>query len=188
MISKTKILNTHIRNIEFVVLDLETTGLSIYEDRIIEIGAVRLKNGRKTDKFYSLINPQKPISPYASKKHGIYNHHVLEAPISRAIRKDFCHFIEGCVLVGHNIINFDCHFLYRELNVTKNTLFVDTLALSRLLFPDEHSHSLDAVSARLKIRNMQSHRALHDVKTTMDAFLKFIKLGRTKFKTLQDII
>jgi len=187
MAHKTKILNNKLRNIEFVVLDLETTGLSIYEDRIVEIGAVRFKNGRKIDEFHSLINPRKPISPYASKKHGIYNHNVLNAPTSRAIRKNFCHFIEGCVLVGHNIIKFDRHFLYRELSVTKSTLFVDTRDLSRRLFPEKHGHSLEAVAKRLKIRNMQAHRALHDVKVTMDAFLKFIKLGREKFKILQDI-
>ena len=180
MVCKTKILNTQLRNIEFIVLDLETTGLSIYEDRIIEIGAVRLKNGRKIDKFYSLVNPQKTISPFASQKHGIYNYHLLEAPISCMIRKYFCHFIEGCVLVGHNIMNFDRHFLYRELKVTKNTLFVDTLGLSRRLFPDKHGHSLDMIAKRLKIRNIQSHRALYDVKVTMDVFFEVCGIRKNK--------
>lgn len=182
-----KLLHKPLRQIEFAVVDLETTGFSSKYDSIIEVAAVKVKNGKIKEEFQSLIYTSF-IPYYATRVHGIDIDMLQDAPCLNTVRNNFLKFIQNCVLVGHNIKAFDMPFLSDVFDISGDQFCVDTLMLSRMLFAHERTHKLTAVAQRLGIKSSRYHRALDDALVTANVFLKFLKLSEEDFKILKDII
>ncbi|MCI0530191.1 MAG: WYL domain-containing protein [Nitrospira sp.] len=168
----------NVNEITFVIFDFETTGMSpVYGDDICEIGAVKVREKTTLGQFDTLINPQRPISPGAMAVNGITDEMVADAPLIRDVLPEFLKFIEGAVLVAHNV-QFDAGFLAaavyeRGLPPPTNSL-VDTLALSRKLYKQYSRHSLDELRRRFRIFYPGAHRGLSDSLTTRDVLWIFL--------------
>ena len=154
-----RLLNTSLNKIDFAVVDLETTGFSSERDCVIEVAAIKVKNGRIKEKFQSLIYTDY-IPYYATRVHGIEIDMVCDAPSLNTVRNNFREFTQGCVFVGHNIKSFDMPFLVNAFDVEEGVCCVDTLKISRCLVSCQHSHKLEAVARRVGISSRKYHRAL----------------------------
>ncbi len=164
---------------EYVVFDLETTGLSPWGgDEIIEIGAMKVF-GNDIDEencFHSLVNPKRLIPTEASRVNGITNEMVAGAPHLEDVLPKFLDYIGGAWLVAQNA-KFDMAFVMKSLvqqKVQRNLEVYDTMIFSRRAFPTESSHNLDMIAKRLGLQIIEAerHRSLGDVKLTAKAFVK----------------
>jgi DNA polymerase III subunit epsilon len=160
----------------FVVVDVETTGLSAhYGDRICEVGIVRARDGEILDTYQTLVNPQRPISPGASRVNGLRDEDVCNAPVFGEIAGEVLARINGAVLVCHNA-PFDLGFLDAELSRLalpwQPAEVIDTLVIARRYY-NFHSNSLSTVADNLGIETPQAHRALGDALTTFQVFRRF---------------
>ena len=126
---------------DYILFDLETTGLSTENDQVVEISALKITGGEITDEFSTLVNPGIHIPYQASSINGITDDMVKEAPDMEHALKDFISFIGDSVLVGHNIKRFDLGFIQRDavryFGKQINNGYVDTLILSRKYLPDK---------------------------------------------------
>ena len=166
----------------FVVFDIETTGFSPLKNRIIEIGAVKVQNGQIIDRFSEFVNPEVPIPFRIEKLTSINDEMVMNAPTRDVIIPKFLEFCEGCVLVGHNV-SFDISFINqncKELGISAEFTTVDTLGISRVFFPLQSKHTLDAVAKTLNISLEHHHRAVDDAECTALIFLKFVPMMQEK--------
>lgn len=151
---------------EYVVFDLETTGVSCIKDAIIEISAVKVKQGNIVDTFSTLVNPARPIPAGATAVNGITDEMVADAPYLHDVLGEFLEFIGDYVLVGHNIHCFDTNFIYDaalELYgkpVTND--FIDTLFMARKCLPKLEHHRLVDVAEYFHIDSEGAHRAMND--------------------------
>ncbi len=163
---------------EFVVFDLETTGLSAWGgDEIVEIGAVKILGNSidETNIFHSLVNPKRLIPPDASRVNGITNEMVADAPVIDEVIPKFLEFAGQAWLVAQNA-KFDLGFLMKYLvqrKVKKQFEVYDTVLLSRRAFPQESGHNLDKIAHRLGLSCApnERHRSMGDVKLTAQAFI-----------------
>ena len=155
----------------YVVFDIETTGLDPEFDEIIEIGAVKIKDGIKIDTFNSLIKPEYEIDEFITELTGITNGMVENAPSIDEVLPKFMDFIRDYIIIGHNA-NFDINFIYdnlEELNIPPITNdFVDTLRISRRLIPELKHHKLSDLANYFNIDTNGSHRSLKDVEITLE--------------------
>ncbi|SNR89020.1 DNA polymerase-3 subunit alpha [Anaerovirgula multivorans] len=175
---------------EYVIFDIETTGLSNVRDKITEIGAVKIKNRQIVDNFSTLINPQIPIPEKITELTGITNEMVENAPTIESALPRFLDFIGTCCLVAHNA-DFDVGFIRENAKKIgcqiKNTI-VDTLKLSRILLSHLKRHKLNTIAKELNVVLENHHRAVDDAKATAEIFIKFIELMNDReIYTLQDI-
>lgn len=158
----------------FTVIDLETTGLDPSWDSIIEFGAVRVKNNVVTDEFSSLVNPGFEIDDFITELTGITNEMLSSAPTIEHTLPDFLSFIGNDIVVGHNV-NFDINFIYdkckKHLKRPFSNDFIDTMRLSRRLYPTENHHRLSDLVQRFGIGTGVDHRALSDVSNTLKCYL-----------------
>lgn len=182
-----------IKDTVFTVFDVETTGLSPkMGDKICEIAALKIKQGKAVDKFYSLVNPLRGIPEEAYNVHHICEEMVKDAPSSPKVLPGFLSFIEGTVLCGYNV-GFDISFLENELGSIGLTLddklpIVDILKVARKLFPDLASHSLLNLSKSLGVATSQNHRAMDDVELTVKVFgLLIDSLQNGKLINIEDM-
>jgi DNA polymerase-3 subunit epsilon len=164
-------------HLPIAVLDLETTGLSSFHgDRICEIGLVLAQGGIISGTFSTLINPQRPISPGASRVNGISDELVQGAPFFTDVAQELLEKIEGRVIVCHNA-PFDLGFLDNELsrlNLSyEQVMVIDTLDLARRYFHFS-SNSLQSIAQTLDIEVGSAHRALGDALTTLSVFEYFV--------------
>lgn len=163
----------------FVVFDIETTGLSRETEGITEIGAVKLKDGKITDRFSTFVNPEKLISAEITKLTGITNDMVADAPVIRDVLPQFLDFCGDAVLVAHNA-NFDTGFIRvnaeRKCGIEVKNTVLDTLELARTLLPELNKHKLDIVCEHLGVSLEGHHRAVNDAEATAEVFLKFIDM------------
>lgn len=150
----------------FVVLDLETTGIRYTEDKIIEIAAVKYSNFDEVAVYETLINPEIPIPKIITRITGITQEDVAEAPTFETIQDEFLKFIGDLPLVGHNIFDFDIHFIEYAMQKPVPNAILDTLHLARDVLPNLPNYRLSTLKDLLGIDVAQSHRALADVKTT----------------------
>ena len=175
---------------DFVVFDLETTGFSPINNRIIEIGAVKVSGGKITERFSSFVNPREPIPFEIEKLTGIRDDMVMDAPPVEEVLPQFLRFCEGCVLVAHNA-GFDMSFIQencRRENLPGEFTYVDTVGIARVLLPHQAKHTLDAVAKTLGIVLDNHHRAVDDAECTAEIFVKFIRmLEERDVRTLGDI-
>ncbi len=165
----------------YVVFDIETTGLSPQDCKITEIGAIKIVNGKITDRFSQLINPQVPIPQNITELTGISDEMVADKATIDEVLPNFLDFCEGAVVVAHNA-NFDCGFIRYNaaaLNLGFHNKVIDTLKMSRELFPNERKHSLEAVCKRLDISLENHHRAVDDASATAEVFIKFANMTKS---------
>lgn len=158
----------------YVVIDVETTGLDPSKDHLIELAALKIKNGNIEDSFSSLVNPAMEIDSFISNLTGITNKQLELAPAPKEILPQFRDFIGDNIVVGHNI-NFDINFLYDNFlkysNVYFSNDYLDTLRLSKRYIPNAPSYKLTALADFLNIPAKEAHRALVDCHTTNSLFL-----------------
>jgi DNA polymerase-3 subunit epsilon len=178
---------------EFSVLDVETTGLSARNNRVIEIGIIKVKNLKIIDRFSTLINPGCDIPYFITQFTGISNSDVQYSPSFYDTAEEIEDFIGNSIISGHNL-SFDEGFLSYEFIRNGfeplSNLNVCTLKLSRKVFPSLKSKSLASVSEYLGVVNKDSHRALSDAEATAHILIKLIKkLSKEKgIKTVQQLI
>jgi len=157
-------------NYNVVVLDFETTGLSPdYGDRTIEVGAVLIRNNRIVDRFQSLMNPAMRISSFIENYTGITNQMLASAPSIAEVMPKFAAFMAQHHLVAHNA-GFDCRFLdaeLRRLKQTRSQEFACSMLVSRRIYPEAPSHSLETLVRYKKLKtDGVHHRALADAEMT----------------------
>ena len=163
---------------EYVVFDIETTGFSPINDKVTEIGAVKIKGGKVIDRFSQLINPERPIPEKIIKLTGITDEMVSNQPTIEKVLPEFYKFIEGTVLVAHNA-SFDVGFMrenYSRIDMEIKNPVLDTLELTRSLFPQLKSHRLNTVAKYLNVSLENHHRAVDDAEATADIFLKCLEI------------
>jgi DNA polymerase-3 subunit epsilon len=163
--------------VDFVVVDTETTGLRPGPDRVIEVAAMRLRGGNVIDTFQSVINPGRYLPPFIVKFTGITQEMVEYAPTAKEILPDFFQFIDDATLVGHNLA-FDLNFLTYEARLLRQNCpldGLDTILLARRFLPALKRFKLDMVAEHLKIQASNRHRALGDVETTAAVFLRILE-------------
>jgi len=166
----------------FVVFDLETTGLSSERDAVTEIGAVKVVNGEIIDTFSTFVNPQIPIPAKITQLTGITDEMVKDAPVMEDVIDSFLSFCEGSVLVAHNA-SFDVGFIRHAARKFKKDFdfpFLDTLQLSRKMFPQLKSHRLNVVAEHLKVDLLNHHRAIDDSRATADILTNCMETLKTK--------
>ncbi|NLY84745.1 MAG: PolC-type DNA polymerase III [Tissierellia bacterium] len=166
----------------FVVFDIETTGLSAVNDMITEIGAIKVENGKIIDTFSQLINPERPIPEKITNLTGITDDMVKDKPTIGEIINDFKEFIKDHVLVAHNA-SFDVGFIrekFKLFNLDLNNPVLDTLELSRAVFPDLKSHKLNIIANHLNIELINHHRAVDDAKATAEILIKILDILKEK--------
>ena len=170
---------------EYIVLDIETTGLSFRTEKITEIGAVRVKNGEIVDTFECFVNPEIPIPQKIVEITHITDDMVKDAETIENVMPKFLDFIGNLKLVAHNA-DFDVGFLKynaENLGLTMNNEYIDSLALSRQLFPEFKKHKLGILAEKLGINVENAHRALDDVKTLVKVFIKMLEKNEEQPKT-----
>ncbi len=163
---------------DFVVFDIETTGFSPVNNRIIEIGAVKVKGGEIADKFSAFVNPDVPIPFEIEKLTGINDSMVKDAPLIEQVLPEFLAFCEGAVLVAHNA-GFDMSFIKENAmrqGILRKFTCADTLGIARILLPHQAKHTLDAVAKTMGVSLENHHRAVDDAQATAEIFVKFIPM------------
>lgn len=146
---------------DFVVFDIETTGLSKTDDEITEIGAVKVSGGKITDRWSTFVNPGRPIPEKIVKLTSITDEMVADAPKINEILGEFLEFCHGCVLVAHNA-KFDTGFIKqaaKKHGFEYNFCVLDTLQLARCMYPELKNHKLDTITKHLNVMLENHHRA-----------------------------
>ncbi len=161
----------------YVVFDLETTGFSPKNDSIIEIGAVKIKNGVIIDNFSEFVNPRRAIPYKITELTGITEDMVRDAQSIHDVLPRFIDFIGDSVVVAHNA-SFDCSFIAKNCNdmgLEFSPTVVDTVQVCRFLYPELKSVKLNIVAKYLGVKLESHHRAVDDAKATADILLECIK-------------
>ena len=174
----------------FVVFDIETTGFSAKNDRIIEIGAVKVAGGETIDTFSTFVNPEVPIPYEIEQLTSIRDDMVMDAPKIENVLPDFLAFCEGCGLVAHNA-SFDVGFIKKNaerLGITIDFTVIDTVGLSRILLPELSRFKLNTVAKALKVSLENHHRAVDDAGATAEIFIKLCEMLRERDITKVDEI
>ncbi|UYZ23641.1 PolC-type DNA polymerase III [Mesobacillus jeotgali] len=162
----------------YVVFDVETTGLSAVYDTIIELAAVKIRDGEIIDRFESFANPHHRLSATTINLTGITDDMVRNAPEVSEVLKKFKEWSGDCVLVAHNA-SFDMGFLnvgYKKIGMGKaQNPVIDTLELGRFLYPDMKNHRLNTLAKKFDIELTQHHRAIYDAEATGYLLVKMLK-------------
>lgn len=191
---------------DYTVIDIETTGFDLVYNSIIEVAAVRVRGGEMQSKFSSLIKPPKfyylsadgeesesyyYVDEYITKLTGITNEMLEGAPEAAEVLQEFVNFIGDDLLIGHNV-NFDINFLYETMSKVigqplKNN-FVDTMRLSRKLFPaSEHHRSCD-LAKNCGVPYENAHRALNDSMITYSCFEKMREIVASTYESQEAFV
>lgn len=174
---------------KYIAFDIETTGLDPMYDEIIEIGAIKIEDGKEIETFSTLIKPKYKIDEFITELTGITNEMVMDAPKINEVLPKFMDFIKDSVILGHNV-DFDINFIYDNLiNEDMNPItndFVDTLRLSRRLLPELKHHRLSDLANYYNIDTTGSHRSLTDVRITIDIFKNLEKLVESKYSNIEN--
>ncbi|OFZ28431.1 MAG: DNA polymerase III subunit epsilon [Bdellovibrionales bacterium RIFCSPHIGHO2_01_FULL_40_29] len=172
----------------FIAFDLETTGTVPGVDQIVEIGAVRFNNGLVEAVFSTLVDPQKPIPPGASAVNGITDDMVHGKPTIDTLLTSFAEFCEDSVMVAHNA-PFDSAFLTLDIRKYESPaprgIIIDTLTISRKVFPGLPNYKLGTLVQHLKIPSTGFHRAEEDATYCGQVFVEMIKRISVAGKTPQ---
>ena len=162
---------------EFVVFDLETTGIGVSSNEIIEIGAVKVINNIITDKFSTFVNPGRPIPYNIQELTSINDEMVADAPSIDQALPDFLEFCGSAVLVAHNA-SFDTGFIFqkaKDRGIHTDFTVIDTVSMSRALLPELKKYKLDTVAKTLGVSLENHHRAVDDAGATAEIFVKLVQ-------------
>jgi len=174
-------MDKHLNEVEFSIFDTETTGLYPEAgDRIIEIAAIRFKADSSLDVFESLVNPQRPLCDSSQKINNITSKMLENAPPIEKVLPDFFNFVKGSYLCAYNA-SFDFSFLKNESKLInyifpEDLIAVDILKMAKILLPNLAGYSLQNVANNLGIPTFSLHRALADVKVSLEVFKKLKEL------------
>ena len=189
-------MDVTIQNIDeadFVVVDVETTGMSAAEDRMTEIAMMKVRNGTLIDEYSTLINPLVTISHFITDLTGIDNLMVRDAPTAREIVPRMAEFLEDSVFVAHNAA-FDWGFVTqaarRERGIELENPQLCTVKLSRRILPMLQSRSLGPVAQFLDVNIPQRHRASGDAYATALILIKFLSYLKKKhaLQTVEEVL
>ena len=161
-----------------VVFDLETTGLSAVSDRIIEFGAVKIKDGAIVDRFSAFVNPGFPIPFRITQLTSITDDMVMDADPIETVLPKFLDFVSGSYLVAHNA-EFDTSFVRKNCErqgLSYDFNHVDTLMLSKVLLPHLAKYTLDSVAKDLGVSLLNHHRAVDDAECTANIYIKLCEM------------
>ncbi|NSL51147.1 PolC-type DNA polymerase III [Calidifontibacillus erzurumensis] len=162
----------------YVVFDVETTGLSAVYDTIIELAAVKVRNGEIIDRFEAFANPHHPLSATTIELTGITDDMLKDAPDVEVVLKQFHEWIENDILVAHNA-SFDMGFLnqgLQKIGIEKAANpVIDTLELARTLYPELKNHRLNTLCKKFDIELTKHHRAIYDAEATGYLLIKMLK-------------
>ncbi len=179
---------------EFVVFDLETTGLSSNNEGITEIAGVKIKGGEITETYSTFVNPEKPIPIKITELTGITNDMVKNERPIREVLPEFLSFADGCCLVAHNA-DFDMGFIRakaKQSGRAVNNPVADTLKFSRVLLKNLRRHKLNLVAKHFEISLENHHRAIDDAMATAKIFLRFREMlkeeGLATFKEINETL
>jgi DNA polymerase-3 subunit epsilon len=193
MMKETKLTEIPFEEAEYCIFDFETTGMSGRQDKVIEIGMVKIRNGKIAETFSSFINPGRPIPYFITKLTGITNADVENAPFFDEVFNRMKEFIGDAVLIAHNL-SFDHSFLKHEcVNAELEFLTneaVCTLRLARKLYPQFTSKSLGNLTKSLKISHRNIHRGLGDSMATAKILLRMFPTLREEHNidTVSDLV
>jgi DNA polymerase-3 subunit alpha (Gram-positive type) len=163
---------------EFVSVDLETTGLSPTYNKIIEIGALKIRNEVVVDTFHSLINPNVFIPQKITAITGITNNMVKDSPSIEVVLPKFIKFVGNAPIVAHNS-KFDMGFIKhnaKKMGLKLENLVIDTLELARNMFPHLNNHKLNTVAKHLFINLENHHRSMVDSAAAAEIYIKCMKM------------
>lgn len=166
----------------FVVFDIETTGFSPDKCKIIEIGAVKVQNGKIVDRFSKFINPQVPIPFRIIQLTSIRDDMVMNEPTVDVVLPEFLEFCKDAVMVAHNA-DFDISFIYKNcerLGIDYRATVVDTVAMARYLLPQLNRFKLDTVAKALGVSLDHHHRAVDDAECTAEIFVNFVEMLKNR--------
>ena len=167
---------------EYVVFDIETTGLSPKFNKIIEIGAVRIKDGKIQDTYSRFVNPEVPIPYSITKLTSINDGMVMEAPTIEEILPEFLEFVGDAILVAHNA-SFDTGFIKefaKRQGLEFNSTIVDTMTLAHILIPELGKYTLDRLCKQFNVSLENHHRACDDAAATAEIFVKMVRMIKEK--------
>lgn len=174
---------------DYIVFDIETTGLDSSYDEVIEIGAIKVHKNKIVSKFNSLVKPRNEIDEYITELTGITNEMVKDAPTIEEILPDFMNYIGNDILIGHNV-NFDINFIYDNLYRNKFDVltndFIDTMRISRKLLPDLPHHRLIDLARYFEIDTTNNHRSLKDCEITMDIYEQLKNVALQKYVNVEE--
>lgn len=174
---------------DYIVFDIETTGLDSSYDEVIEIGAIKVKNNKIVSKFNSLVKPKNEMDEYITELTGITNEMVKDAPTIEEILPDFMNYIGNDILIGHNV-NFDINFIYDNLYRNKFDVltndFIDTMRISRKLLPELPHHRLIDLAKYFKIDSTNNHRSLKDCEITMNVYENLKEIALQKYGNVDE--
>jgi DNA polymerase III epsilon subunit family exonuclease len=167
-----------LKDLAFVVVDVEATGAKTPPNRLIELGAYKIRGGIIVDKFHSLVNPEIPIPRFVASLTGISNEMVRRAPVFADVAPRWLDFVDDSVLVAHNA-PFDTSFLNHEISrVYPGHRMVNphlcTVKLSRRVLPELLNHRLDTVADHFSIPIVNRHRAGSDALATAEIFIMLL--------------
>jgi len=185
--------NRPLEEVTFIITDIETTGSIQGKDRIIELAALKTRNGEIQDRFESLVNPEKPISAQISRLTRISNQAVEDAPVIETALPEFVQFAQGGIFVGHNSY-FEFSFIQTELERLHlkplvPQLEICTYRLARKLLPDVRARGVRGLSVFFNYQMENHHRAMPDVMATWYFLQKFLEqLRQIGVTTLYQLI
>lgn len=186
--NKGKRLNRYVN--DYVVFDLETTGINPEKDDIIEISAVKVEEHRIIAEFSTLVNPKRHIPAAATSVNGITDDMVADAPDIKTAMEEFLSFIGNSILVGHNIHTFDTNFIYDAawncLEKEVKNDYIDTLYLAKSCLPELSHHKLTDVARHFGLKTEGAHRALFDCMMNQSCYEELGKLLKERQKAGMD--
>lgn len=154
---------------DYTVIDTETTGLSAQRDQIVEISAVKIRDKHIVDRFTTLVNPQIAIPKSATDIHGITNQMVANQPTIDKVLPAFLEFIDGEILLGHNI-TYDLRMINSYLAENINHQLVDTMLVARKKLPQLDNHKLITLIQHYNLGENQDHRSMSDCLYTYQVY------------------
>ena len=165
---------------DYVLVDIETTGLSPVNDEIIEIGAIKVKNNEIIDEYEQLIKIDRILNPFITNLTGITNEMLKTGKVPMLVFKEFVEFVGKDVIIGHNV-NFDLGFLNdkckKYINYDLNNDYVDTMYLAKKLVPNSINYKLGTLANYFNVSYEGAHRGLKDVEITYEVYNCLRKLN-----------
>ena len=177
-------LPSNLKDKTYIVFDLETTGIRLEKDEIVEIGACKIKDGKIVETFQTLVHPSFPIPKEASDVNNITNEMVKYSPTIDKVLPDFLLFANDFPVIGHNV-DFDFSFIAKfakKLGYEFINESIDTLTMSKDLLPTRKQYSLVSLSQDYMISHLDAHRALSDVLATAELFKILSKIKESRKK------
>lgn len=165
---------------DYVLVDIETTGLSPIYDDIIEIGAIKVEKNKTVDEYNQLIKIDRILPSKIIELTGITDEMLATGKMPKTVLEEFIGFVGDNVIIGHNV-NFDLGFLRdkckKYLNYNLNNDYIDTLYLARKLVPNSYNHKLGTLAKLFNISYEGAHRGLKDVEITYEVYNKLREIS-----------